>query len=112
MIATALVLFFFVLRPAVLSVRIQDPGVVFVGSTVPLKAELKMRYPGIRNHAGEIRLEPAGPDTVTWTGSDPAVATVSASGVLTALSPGTVRVTATARGSGRSDSLTVTVERK
>jgi hypothetical protein len=108
MIVTALAVFYFTLRPVVLSVRILDPGPVIVGSAVPLKAELKVRYPGTRNH-GETRLEPAGQDSLTWTSSDTAVATVSASGVLTAVSPGNARVTASARDSGRKDSVTVTV---
>jgi uncharacterized protein YjdB len=46
--------------------------------------------------------------TVSWTTSNPAVATVNASGSITTLTPGTVTITATSEGQSGSASLSVT----
>jgi len=45
---------------------------------------------------------------VTWTGADPAVATVSATGLVTAVGAGTATVTATSEGRTASATITVT----
>ena len=49
---------------------------------------------------------------VTWSSSDPTVATVDANGKVTAVSEGTVVITATTRDGGHSASCTVTVSEK
>ncbi len=58
----------------------------------------------------DVQLDGPGDTTVSWTSSVEAVATVDASGQLSALSPGTTEITATARAdASRSDSIEVIV---
>jgi uncharacterized protein YjdB len=49
------------------------------------------------------------PGAVAWTSSDPSVATVSSTGVVTARAPGTVTITGTLRPDNVPDSLELTV---
>jgi uncharacterized protein YjdB len=74
-----------------------SPANLMVGQTLQLSA--------IARDAGGAVLTGR---AVTWTTGDPAVATVSSSGVLTAVAPGTTQVTATVDGVAGSASSTVT----
>ena len=74
--------------PTVASIAVApSPGTLLVGSTAQLTATTK-------DSAGSVLTGRA----VTWASSNPAVATVSATGVITALSSGSVVVQATYSG--------------
>jgi uncharacterized protein YjdB len=71
-------------------------------STLALNAQLPLQAL-VRNEAGELV-----PDaSVTWTVENPAIATVSAAGVVTAVALGTTQVAASARGKSGIASITV-----
>jgi len=71
-------------------------------STLALNAQLPLQAL-VRNEAGELV-----PDaTVTWTVENPAIASVSTAGVVTALALGTTQVAANARGKSGLASITV-----
>lgn len=55
------------------------------------------------------KVTPAGANDVTWTSSNPDVATIDASGILTAKAAGTTTVTATSSTNNLSDSVVITV---
>ena len=74
-----------------------SPANLMVGQTLQLSATA-------RDAGGAVLTGRA----ITWTTDDPAVATVSSSGVLTAVAPGTTQVTATVDGVAGSASSTVT----
>src|SRR5215210_2224161 len=72
-------------------------------STLALNAQLPLQAL-VRNEAGELV-----PDaSVTWTVENPAVASVTATGVVTALALGSTQVAASARGKSGIASITVT----
>jgi hypothetical protein len=72
-------------------------GTVMVGATTQLAATT-------RDAAGNVLTGRA----VTWTSSDPSVATVSGTGLVTGAAPGAVTVTATSEGKSGTASVTVT----
>ena len=88
----------FVVDPTVSSVALTAtlPAIFYVGQTIQATALPK---DGLNNTLSGF--------AVTWTSSAPAVATVSASGLITAVGPGTTTITATS--GGKSGTLNVTV---
>jgi len=85
------------IAPVVTNVRVTpELSTVWIGRTLPLTVAL-------RDSNG---VEPTG-RTVTWTSSNPAVATVSELGIVTALSTGEVSITATSEG--RADTVSLDI---
>jgi alpha-tubulin suppressor-like RCC1 family protein len=84
--------------PTVASVTVAlSPGTLLVGSTVQLTATTK-------DSAGNVLTGRA----VTWASSDTAVATVSATGLVTGVAVGSAMITATAEGKNGTAAVTVT----
>src|SRR5713101_8036472 len=85
--------------PAVASVTVApSPGTLLVGSTAQLTATTK-------DSAGNVLTGRA----VTWASSNPAVATVSATGLVTGVAVGSATIMATAEGKNGTAAVTVTV---
>jgi hypothetical protein len=84
--------------PAVTAVRIVNPTrtTLNVGETLPLVAQA-------------LREDGSTSDAIVWTSSDEQKATVSTTGVVTGIAPGTVNIRATASGTSTQISLTVNV---
>ena len=85
--------------PQVAAIVVNPPS-----STLALNAQLPLQAL-VRNEAGELVPEAS----VTWTVENPAVASVSAAGVVTALALGTTQIAANARG--KSGIATITVQK-
>ena len=73
------------------------------------KSELVLKESETEQLAANILPADAGNKTLTWTTTDPYTAKVSSSGLVTAVSPGTATITATAHN-GKSASCQVTVK--
>ena len=85
-----------VIRPVASIVFRSYPNILHTGDTSTIRTEVQ---PSTADNTG-----------ISWSSSDPSVATVSDAGVVTALSPGMVTITATAQdGNGASNSCDVEV---
>ena len=89
-----------------------------VGPDVPME-EIQLSYAGVSLYVGDtndrVKLAAYSPYTatnydLTWSSSDPSVATVDENGLITGISAGTCVVTATAVLGGATDSVNVTVK--
>ena len=90
-------------EPGAATTQVADIVVNPPASTLALNAQLPLQAL-VRNEAGELV-----PDaSVTWTVENPAVASVSNAGVVTALALGTTQIAANARGKSGIASVTVT----
>lgn len=90
-----------------------DPQPVPVTGIVLDKTELTMKELGAEESlTATITPENAGDKTVIWSTSDPAVATVSQDGVVTAVGKGTAEITVTTQDGGKTAVCRVTVEPK
>jgi len=84
--------------PVVTTVTVAPPGAsINVGATVTLTATVK-------DAQGNVMTG----QTITWSSSNTAIATVSSSGVVTGVAPGSATVTATCSGKTGSSAVTVT----
>lgn len=85
------------------------PSVVMTATTAVNPAQSQVVYTIAGDPAGTVTLNPVANRFFAFTSSDPAVATVSADGVITGVTPGAARVTATLRGAGIDGEYAVTV---